>query len=342
VLAVVGAILLAHACYGAAGADSTSATAASGSWWANHFQNPSSTTSPTYTPANGVGANITWTAGKDTADEKSGGPTTKKEPKFPQPLPTAPAGTTSNATFTGLTLSVGPGKFGSTATSTGTGSSTITRGNIYDGYSATWTVTATGTKGAGGSYYAYMNGADPWPITAADLAGLGSQYDVWIPFAILGGSSIGSGPNFDSSIGYDVDYTTASGTSQLLQIGISGSQVTVTGSAAAGILGLYEISGLDAVPDFTTPITQAQLQAILMADLTGGALSSPVDIGVSLGDIPVPTVDLGDGSVAQISEDAWASQAATPEPSTFALLGLGILGLLACEWRRKVNSGCLR
>jgi hypothetical protein len=330
---MAGTMLLAGTSYGA------SATAKSDSWWYSQ----TATVSDTYTPATGVGANMIWTGEVDADQLSYSG--TKTEKKFTQPLPLLPVGTTSGANFTGYKLSAGPGDWGSTALSTGTGNSTITKGAVWDGYSATWTVTATGvlgkrTDGLPGTKpykYAYMNGTDPWPITAADLASIGgTQYSLYIPFEITGGSSIGSGANFNSAFGFDVDYTTASGTTPLLQINISGSQVTVTGDTAANFI-LYTINDLTASPNFTTPITLAQFQGDLAADLSGNALVSPVDLGLSLTDIPIPTADLGDGSVASISEDAWASDEAVPETSsTFTLLGLGTLSLLACDWRLRM------
>jgi hypothetical protein len=299
-----------------------------------------------YFESSAKAASMNWTDGRNTADvTTSAGPTSSSESKFTA----AQLKIAGPNTFKGFASTIS-GIFDSTATADGSGSSSSNPGRLFGGYSAKWTVNAAGTLGKDPlgvgtpSYSSNAKGTDPWPIMQADLSGIsGSQYKLWIPFEITGGSSLGSGPNFNSSFGFDVNYKTASGTVQLLQIAISGGQVSVTGDTAANF-SLYSINDITASPDFTTPLTLGQLQGNLATDLSGNALVSVVDLGLSLTDIPIPTVDLGDGSVASISGDAWASDAAVgavPETSTTWLLLLsglgGLLGYGRWERRRAVD-----
>jgi hypothetical protein len=282
-----------------------------------------------------LGAYITWFDYPSTVDTTPYAGSSSSEFKFTLAQLTAPGGA---HTFTGFSLT-GSGIYGSWNSSSGTGkSSTTYTGPTFTSATASWTVTATGGLGAlppgPPSYNAYCEGTDPWPISAADFSGFsGSQYNLWIPFEMTGGSSAGTGPGFSSSFGFGVNYTTASGIESLLQVGISGSQVNLTVGNDPHLT-LYAISPseLGGAPDFSTPITTAQLQAALQS----GAF--PVDLGLSLTDIPIPTGDLGNGTVALVSDDDWASDAAVgvvPEPTSFALLGTGALSVLTYTWRRR-------
>jgi hypothetical protein len=315
----------AGSCYGA------SAHARSAHWWynstatnngSNYFERPSSVT----------GANMNWTDGKNTADNLTAGPTKTSEKKFTQGL-TGTNGSTSTHIFTGFSSTLGPGNKGSTAITSGSGASTVTYHPVINDSEAAWTVIASGTLGAtpGAFYDSDATGTDPWPITADDLSVVqGSQYDLWMPFEISGGNSLGSGPGFSSAFGYDLDYATASGTTPLMQVNISGGLVTVSGDAAANF-SLFLINSLDAAPQTTNPVTFSQLQNILAADLASdNTIDTPIALGLRLTGLAIPTTDLGDGSVAVISESARAveDKASVPEPSTWVLFATAMPGLL--------------
>jgi len=289
-------------------------------------------------------ATINWTDGPDTVDgyifpaSSPGGPVKK----FPNG-----AGTTF--TFTG---GQGPGHNLSKAITSGNGSSwsstfTITVAgdtSTVTTYGAAFAAVATGTLGAGGdsnfptNWTSKAKLGDPWPIYSSDLPiTTGSSYNLWIPLEMSAGSSLGS---INSSIGWDASYTDASGTIASLQISINGShQVSVIGGTSEGNLNLYVINNVTDYFDFSDPISQSQLQSDLRTDIAGGALGSSVDIGIYLTDLPIPTVDIGDGSVGSTSVDAWASDSAmVPEPSTPAFVALSTLILLGFQRCRKAKG----
>jgi len=293
-------------------------------------------------------ANIFWTNGDNTADDLVNGPLTASEAKFSAAQTTAfrKGDPPLEHTFTAFPkpTKLGPGVYGSIALTTGVGVSRVeedpTSAVSVPHFSANWTVVATGILGTtpGAHYDAYAKGVDPWSLTAAELSSLpDTTYDLWIPFQIGGGNSIGTGPGYSSSFGFSVDYATALGSSHLLGIEASGDQVTLTGDNLPN-LSLYTINDVTAAPqlDPGNLITFNQLHNALVSDLTGDySLDSPISLGFLLRGIPVPTIDMGDGSLAQISADAHAHEAAaTPEPGSVTLASVVSIGLLAIRRRR--------
>jgi hypothetical protein len=256
-------------------------------------------------------------------------------PGGPPPCPKVPL----DATWLGYSIS-GTGTKGSTATSTGSGSSTA--GSAF--YGASWTVTANGT----GTYDVVAVATDPWDIFPSDFSTItGSTYDLYIPFSMFGGQSDTTGSTTSSAFEFDVDYTTASGSITLADVTFNGTSAVFTPSASLGSsLQFYLEPNSTTAPAGSavpgTPISNAALQSLISGDIdANGNLKNPINLGVVLNGIPIPTGILSDGSVAQIDVVATAEQsaaaAATPEPSTLFLVASGLAGSLSVKRRMKAR-----
>lgn len=290
-----------------------SAHAASGRWFVKAADSDSSSVwfgSFTWAQT----ANINWTLPTFTAD---GAPVPTVPVPFTEPKYTIAAGWPSARTFTGYNVT-GTGAKGSTATSSGFGSSSV--GAIF--YGADWTVNASGS----GTYDVKAVANDPWDIFTSDLSSItNTTYSLYIPFSMLGGS----GASTSSGFGYGVTYTTASGTTTLLDVavGATGAVATVT-SAFGSMLELYLVPNSTTAPvDATTPGTQisaSELQNILLGDInTNGNLTTPINLGIVLNGITIPTQAFGaDGAVAQVGVTAYAYASDVPEPCALAILSV--------------------
>jgi hypothetical protein len=308
-----------------------SASASSGGWFAKSGdEGTSSVWFGTLSWANT--ANINWTVPTFSADSTPL-PTTPvpfSEPKFnvAGTLPTA-------RTWTGYSIH-GVGPLGSAVVSTGGGSSSV--GAVF--YGSNWNVQVGGL----GTYNVKAVATDPFNILRSDLAGItGSTYSLYIPFSMVSGqvSKIGNGITA-SGYGFDVNYTTASGTTTLLDVTVNGTIVTVTPSASFGSnLRFYEEPNSTTAPTgSTTPgtlLTTAQLEALVAGDISpSGSLISPINLGVVLSGIPVPTALLPDGSVAQTSASANALETAiVPEPGPLSLLATAAAVVGCAAWLRR-------
>ena len=180
-------------------------------------------------------------------------------------------------------------------------------------WKAAWTVTATGR----GSYYGYVNGADPWPLLRQDLVPT-PEMDIFIPIGIEAGSF--TVQNDDQSyIGFDVSYKTAGGSDDLLQIVISADGVYVTtGSINSSSVELYSMTydplqGLSAASTDPSKLLEAStLQSMLEQDLIPGqypgtlSLENPIYIGVVVRSVRVPTLPMPSGSYADASVSSFA------------------------------------
>jgi len=291
---------------------------------------------------------VTFLAGKNTTDGKAWpqltfGPQTKFT--FPGPAPKV---------FPVFTRGDGPGPQGSFAFNSWNGVSTVTTipieifnpfgpnvviGN-YTVYDAIFAAGATGKLGAGPtpSWFSQTTVKDPWSLTPAQVSGLGPTYDVFFMAELTGGSFSPEG-----GIAMDVSYETAAGTESLIHIGADASGATVFTGSVPG-LSLYQLSGLgnDGNPITGSPTTVGAIQSQLQSDVgSDGIVNNPLSLGFLLEGLPVPTGDLGDGTVAKFHVDGYtfdAAQAAVvPEPSAWATLGtaLASVGGLMIRARRR-------
>jgi hypothetical protein len=198
--------------------------------------------------------------------------------------------------------------------STGAGSSSV--GVLF--YGANWTVTASGT----GTYDVLAK--DPWNIAPSDLSTIsGSTYSVYIPFSMLGGQSDTTGSKISSGFGFDVTYATASGSTTLVDVLVNGTHAIITPTTSFGSnLQFFQQSDSTTAPTgSTTPGTQivtSALQSLVSSSIdSNGNLVSPINLGIVLSGISIPTTLMADGSVAQIGVTAFAFESAVvPEAST--------------------------
>jgi hypothetical protein len=321
----------------AAGNVDASAYAQNGSWFYK-AANASSSSVWFGTLSWASTASINWTVPTFTADAVALGtaPVPFSEPKFTVPatgLPTA-------ITFAGYNIS-GTGPLKSTVTSVGAGSSNV--GILF--YGANWNVTVKGS----GTYSAYAVAKDPWNISQSDITHLNSPtgtYSLYLPFTMSQAHDDVSAATKTSGYEFDLSYTKASGTTTLLDVLVNKTTVTVTPSSAFGSNLLFYVepnattspSGSATTPG--TLLTTSQLTSLITSDVnSNGDLVSPINLGVVLSGIPVPTVLLSDGtSVAQIENDAAAFQSATvPEPGSFVLAAVGAcITAAVAAYRRRV------
>jgi hypothetical protein len=278
---------------------------------------------------------ITWTSGENTADlmhfpMRTFGP----EMKFAFPSGGQPAGRDS---FDGFSLNqVGP--LGSSAITEGEGASaTGIEGSVYGTNShAFWFITADGVLGRAGSagfggphWFSQATGKDPYSLTPEQLSRFTSEshYNLYFAAALVSGSYSPRG-----SIGLNAYYQTASGTLNLLDISLSAGGGSVTSDNPSG-LSFYRLSNIDEGPTEVAAnrLTLGQIGDLLTADVSSdNTIDQPLYLVIVLDDLPVPTTDLGDGSVAKYGVGSRAQDAAAiPEPSALLLLGIGALTSLA-------------
>jgi hypothetical protein len=222
----------------------------------------------------------------------------------------------------------------SCAITTGTGNATY---RAKGASTAAWTVTASGALGpsTAPSWDSTASGVDPWTVSATDLIGLSNGYSMFFT-AGLGDATFS--PN--GSVGFDVVYSTASGSTDLLDILLDSSGVHVSASTSAPFsVSIFSVPSIGADPTSLsgTPLNLSQLQALLQSDLSGSSLSSPINLGFLLSNLTIPTVDMGNGVLAQIFETSTANDSAqgsaTPEPGTMSIFGCGIVFIAVSRYR---------
>lgn len=278
---------------------------------------------------------ILWTTGENETDGGTHSKMSFVEPKF-DTLSSPPA---VLGTVFSFDRTDGPGIYGSTADTSGSGSSGSATTTVfpvgippYTQYAANWTVTATGqvgTKpsppGAKVGWASQATGTDPFGLTLAEVSPLGPRYDL---FFVTELSSASFSP--EGGIGFGVSYETAAGVNHLFSLtaDATGANVTSDDIATTFFL-LNQSSGVVTGTETSLSALGALIDGQILPDRS---LNSPVTIGFLLSGIPVPTVDLGDGTVARVSVETSAFDAAEiPEPSTFVLVAGSAIGSILCR-----------
>jgi hypothetical protein len=313
----------------------TSVTADSNSYWYNKTSSTPGTATWTGPKVPTFSDTIKWNSGPNYTD---GSPapwshTQSVEQKFsynPHP-PILPIG----RTLTGFSYVDGPTggtkppvcvpALGSCALTSGSGSSTA----APPSYTATWTVSASGILGTAATpeYISTASGDDPWTVSAADLAGLSGGYSMFFTAGLDGAMFSPNG-----SVGLEVDYSTAAGSIDLLQVLLDPSGAHLSSSPSAAALGLtiflVPSPGTDPNTFSGAALTLSEIQNLLQLGLSGNNLSGPIELGFLLNNLPIPTVDMGNGVLAQVDVTATANDhaqgSAAPEPGTLSLFGCGV------------------
>jgi hypothetical protein len=244
--------------------------------------------------------------------------------------------------FTGFNVHDGPAiPSGSTAHTIGVGSSGLVPGLLWGtNYLAAWGVGADGILGtiSSPSWQARATGNDPWTITTAQLTAIGvtgSTYDLYIAVGLESGSYSPLG-----GISLRVSYETASTRMGVLGIWISGSSLSVTSDVSTQIK-FYRQATLDEGPtENSAQLTSlGQLRTAIGADVgVDRSLDTPVYVGVILEDLPVPTADLGDGSVAKVHVESEAHDAAGAVPGAFSSLRITGHPVSTLSWDAEPTS----
>ena len=230
--------------------------------------------------------------------------------------------------------SAGPLAPHSEAETSGSGSSAFLPGTLWGvNFRATWKVVATGALAAAPprppKWSSQATGDDPYHITRDQLDQIGvtgTSYDLFFPVALIGGEYSEMG-----SIQLEASYTTASGTTELLDILLQGTTALVTNDNPTGLT-FFRLSDLSEGPTEVASniISLSTVQAELDVDMDNMRLDNPLYLGIIWDDIPVPTVELSDGSLARLHVGLRVTDAdVIPEPNSMLLfvsvLSLGVL-----------------
>ncbi len=232
--------------------------------------------------------------------------------------------------FTGFSRTNGPSLHcGSSATTSGTGSSTV--GRTFTGgirYLSSWTVNAGGALGTiprvpvgtcSGyrGYDAQATGKDPVTINAAQLAdaGVTGPVDLMFGGGLTGGSwsRVSTDDYVESGgIGLDVSFETAAGSWRLLSIRAGASGVSVQGAAAdfpADVL-YYTADDPDADPATLrdNPVSLEDLQSLLDSSVSNNSLSRPIYVVIVLHNVQIPDESIDGDTLVAIHVDSSAAQ----------------------------------
>ena len=288
------------------------------------------------TPTPGLDT-IWWQGGANIVDSK----TTNEHYAGPESKFAGPP--LAGRTFTGAGAWTDKGDYGSVATGLGSGmstSATTKLGNTV--WFAMWNIMAGGKLGTikpgPWNYTSKMFASDPFNITSAQLSEAGiidTHYDLFLKVGLEAGDFTENG-----GIDLNVSYETSSEVTNLLNIQIDASGVTATNDDPTG-LSFYLMDGIDAEPpvDETGLTSLASIEEMLLTDVSSDyTIDSPLTLGIVWEDIPLPTVDLGDGSFAKIHTNTAATETgAVPEPSAILLLssGLFVVGIYRQRMKTK-------
>ena len=214
---------------------------------------------------------------------------------------------------------VDSGPLGSVVRCSGGGSSAR---NTIDGtttWTCRWRTNVVGRLGnkVRSRWNGYARGNDPYHVLPEDFANMGitDGWDALIPVGLDPGTELGLG----GSIALNVYYDTASSTTQLLSLYVDINGVTTSSDAPLG-LEFFPIPNLEEDPrnGFDEAITLEELKTLLESDLIPDrTLDSPLYIGIVWEDIPIPTVDLGNGAVARFRIETEVTDQAVAEVVEF-------------------------
>jgi hypothetical protein len=182
-------------------------------------------------------------------------------------------------------------------------------------------------------------GTDPWFLLPSDFqqAGINGNFDLFVPFELdqAAFSPLGS-------VELSAYYQSAGGMVSLLDILLNSSGPTVT----PGILPSLQYYEL--IPDAGggsatyQQVDIATISKLLQSDLSNGTLSGPLDLGVLLPSLSLPTAPIdSNGALAEVYVTATASDAAVgPEPSSWILIlaGIGLVAVRCCGKHKSAVS----
>jgi hypothetical protein len=285
---------------------------------------------------------IDWFSGADTADGQSYPETNRgEESKFKLVYnPTTGKYDPAGKTFIGFTNSDGPGPWGSTADTAGSGSSTVTA----TAATATWSLTAKGTLGtplAGftASWNSKASAKDPWNVSDVGLADTDTMYSLF-----FGASLDAFNFSSDGGVSMSVAYESALGTLSLLNIGIDAGGISLTSGNPAG-LSIYHLKSITDDPgtDIGAPLTSAQILSLLQGDMSkDGSLIAPLSFGFLLSGQTKADISPGILGAVHVDSSTWDSAsrgaAQAPEPSTCLTIGAALLLLGVLRRRRRAAS----
>jgi hypothetical protein len=266
------------------------------------------------------------------------------EPKFNVAIP-PPQG----RQFAGFQDADGPGPQGSFALTRGLGHSGKKVILGWTVYYAKWKIEATGQLGPGNnpSWESRCGAYDPYSITPEKLAETGADadpvYDLFFTAALDSGSYSPLG-----GVSLEAFYDDASGTTALMSITVDSTGVNVVNDDPPGLT-LYLLDSLCEGPTENpgNVVTLNDIQTMLNADVASDrTIDTPLYIGFVWDDVPVPTVDLGDGSVARIrveseAYDADAGLADIPTLTEWGLIAFAVTLLALGTWmtiRRRTRA----
>jgi hypothetical protein len=186
---------------------------------------------------------------------------------------------------------------------------------------------AGGTLGGGQnpSFYSVATAKDPDYIDAGQLTpDPNGNADVYVPIELTSATLFPT-----SGFSAHVDITTASATYNLFDLSISGAtdQAVIT-TPTANVS--YFLHSLAAGPptDTSTQVSLSSLESTITSDIVGGQLNSPIDIGLVLSDLPVPTAlypnpdDSNAVAAINVDETVYDAESAVPEPGTLSMLAV--------------------
>lgn len=193
------------------------------------------------------------------------------------------------------------GSNGSTVITSGTGRSTVTIGRTTT-YTCEWMNSVSGRLGNKKpvNWRGKSQGLDPFYINPDDFSsrGITGHFDLGVSAGLAQDCAIGPDGLMELNLFYDI----INSTTNLLSIQITPNDVIITSDMPPGldfylITDSFEQVGSDLVGNETT---LEELRELLENDiLSDGVLDQPLYIGIVWEDIPVPTVDLGNGAVAR-------------------------------------------
>ena len=181
-----------------------------------------------------------------------------------------------------------------------------------------WTNFVDGDLGSSddGFWKGRSQGKDPFHLYPSDFVDMQAT-DGWDMFTVAGLDQ-GTSVNTSGVVELSVFYDTADSTTNLLNILITPDGIEFTGDEPEG-LRFFQVEQLDAEPtQETATLTLDELKTLLETEmLADRVMDSPMYIGMVWEDIPVPTVDLGNGAVARVRVESAAEEEGAAQVMSF-------------------------